>query len=367
MRIGIILTGDYNWAGGVYYSLNIVKLFSQIAETKKLTVVVITNTLTPADVLREIPSQHTEIIDLDKKSVFYKTYHKLKGDRMVADLNTLKLDILYPFITYENWHAKLNCTVYYWLFDFQHRHLPKMFMQEEFDKRELNFKQITKKAKNIVFSSYNAQEDFHQFYGPSEAKLHVFQFVSLMHVPSVVKANADYPSKYFIVCNQFWPHKNHLIVLKALAKIKKEAGQVKVIFTGKFDYASSKDYVDMLNTFIDQNAIREDVYFTGFLSREDQIALIQNALAVIQPSLFEGWSTVIEDAKALNKFVVASNIQINQEQLNDNVLFFDPNNELELSKHLLQLNDHAQMHCDSKYDNNIIKSKKDLIDIFKIQ
>ena len=33
----------------------------------------------------------------------------------------------------------------------------------------------------------------------------------------------------------------------------------------------------------------------------DQLRLMKESLGVIQPSLFEGWSTVIEDAKALNK------------------------------------------------------------------
>ena len=52
---------------------------------------------------------------------------------------------------------------------------------------------------------------------------------------------------------------------------------------------------------------------------------MQNAQAVIQPSLFEGWSTVIEDARALNKFVIASDLDVNKEQLQTNVRFFERN------------------------------------------
>ena len=36
MRIGIIFTGDYSWAGGLYYSLNIIKLFSNEVQVKDL-------------------------------------------------------------------------------------------------------------------------------------------------------------------------------------------------------------------------------------------------------------------------------------------------------------------------------------------
>jgi hypothetical protein len=43
---------------------------------------------------------------------------------------------------------------------------------------------------------------------------------------------------------------------------------------------------------------------------------------VIQPSLCEGWSTVIEDAKALGRHVLASDIAVHREQLDRNVDFF---------------------------------------------
>ena len=366
MRIGIILTGDYNWAGGLYYSLNIVKLLTQIADNKNLKVIVITNNLTPKDVLQVIPIKNTEIVNLDKKSFVYKAIRKVLGDRMVKDINALQLNILYPSLAYYSWHDKLNCQVFYWMFDFQHRHMPKMFSPEEFKQRETNFFAIAEKAKNIVFSSHNAKEDFFRFYFATNAKLHVYQFVSLLDIPEKQAIKSPYPSKYFIVCNQFWPHKNHEVVLKALAFLKKSGYVVNVVFTGKFDYELSKDYVTMLNNFIRLNKIKDQVFFTGFLSRHEQIQLIQNALAVIQPSLFEGWSTVIEDAKALDKFIVASDIAINREQINDNMVFFDPKNDLELSEHLLNLYSADNLLCDWHYYRNIEKSKEDLIHIFNI-
>jgi hypothetical protein len=59
--------------------------------------------------------------------------------------------------------------------------------------------------------------------------------------------------------------------------------------------------------------------------------------AIIQPSKFEGWSTVIEDAKALNKFVLASNIPVHSEQIKKNVDFFDTENEQQLADKIISL------------------------------
>jgi glycosyltransferase involved in cell wall biosynthesis len=50
------------------------------------------------------------------------------------------------------------------------------------------------------------------------------------------------------------------------------------------------------------------------------------ANAVIQPSFFEGWSTVVEDAMAVNTPVIASSLDVNIEQLADKGLYFDPGN-----------------------------------------
>jgi len=42
---------------------------------------------------------------------------------------------------------------------------------------------------------------------------------------------------------------------------------------------------------------------------------MKNAQAVIQPSFFEGWSTVVEDAKSLNQHIIVSDLEVHKEQL----------------------------------------------------
>lgn len=69
----------------------------------------------------------------------------------------------------------------------------------------------------------------------------------------------------------------------------------------------------------------------GLIPREDQLALLKSAIAIIQPSFFEGWNTSIEDAKVLKQQVVCSNILVHIEQMNDNAFYFDPNDDVELS------------------------------------
>lgn len=368
MRIGIILTGDYGWAGGVYYSLNIIKLLSRIAAKKQLTVVAVVNAATPPEVIADLPREHVEISYLDHKSFLYRLYYKLAGNRFAADINALKLDVLYPLIAYSPEHAKLNCKVLYWLYDFQHKFLPELFSQEELKSRDLAFQNIAMYAKDIVFSSHDSKSHFDQFYKESKARRHVYQFVSLLQQqPLSVGASAGIPDVYFIVCNQFWPHKNHLTVLKALDLLLRQQQNIHIVLTGKYDDARNKAYVDDLKAYIDQHGMQQNLTLTGFMSREEQIRLIQNTRAIIQPSFFEGWSTVIEDAKALNKFMIVSDIAVNREQITKNAWFFKPSDESQLAAHILALAGKQDQPLPLDYSENIAASEASLIRLFEIR
>ncbi len=68
--------------------------------------------------------------------------------------------------------------------------------------------------------------------------------------------------------------------------------------------------------------VEDRTRFLGFIPRPDQLGLMAGAVAVIQPSLCEGWSTTVEDAKALGRQVLASDIAVHREQLDRNADFF---------------------------------------------
>jgi glycosyltransferase involved in cell wall biosynthesis len=92
-----------------------------------------------------------------------------------------------------------------------------------------------------------------------------------------------------------------------------------------------------MNRFINKNTLNKKVEFLGLLPRMEQLSLILYSEAVIQPSKFEGWSTVIEDAKSLNKLVLASNLSVNIEQLNEKALYFSPDSDEELAIAMLKV------------------------------
>ncbi len=78
---------------------------------------------------------------------------------------------------------------------------------------------------------------------------------------------------------------------------------------------------------IDELGVADRVRYLGQVPRDEQLALIKYADVVVQPSLFEGWSTLVEECKALDKFLIVSDLPVHREQIADNCWFFDPHDE----------------------------------------
>jgi hypothetical protein len=95
---------------------------------------------------------------------------------------------------------------------------------------------------------------------------------------------------------------------------------------------------------------------------------MQNALAIIQPSLFEGWSTVVEDAKALNQHVIASSLSVHKEQLEKNASFFDPFDYKRLAELMTIYSDLAKAPPREKLDymDQILRYKENLETTFEL-
>jgi glycosyltransferase involved in cell wall biosynthesis len=64
------------------------------------------------------------------------------------------------------------------------------------------------------------------------------------------------------------------------------------------------------------------------------VSLMHYSIAVLQPSLFEGWSTTIEESKAMCKRIILSNIDVHLEQAPERGLYFSPDSSYQLAEHL---------------------------------
>jgi glycosyltransferase involved in cell wall biosynthesis len=218
-----------------------------------------------------------------------------------------------------------------WIPDFQHLRLPEFFDPGDIDSRDKLFSAIARKSSVILLSSESARRDFEEFFPDQAAKARVAHFPSLLWTldrgdDSAILRKFHLPEKFALVANQFWQHKNHKILPPALGLLKSRQIEMNLVVTGlPGDYRDPENKA--LSQFFQESA-KEDVagsiHFLGQISYEDLVAIMRAAALIIQPSFFEGWSTSIEDSKALGRPLVCSDIPVHREQVPDALGFFDP-------------------------------------------
>lgn len=210
----------------------------------------------------------------------------------------------------------------FWLPDFQHMRRPELTSKESSQKLQFYYSDHVNKAKSIVLSSEDARDDFYRVFPERFSQAHVVRFCSVPDedwwslVPSEVVDKYRLPDRFFIVCNQFTRHKNHLTLIRAMHILSKAVHRdIHLVCTGSTYDHRQEHYIDEVRESISQYKLESRVHILGLLPRSEQIALLRHSIAILQPSLFEGWSTIIEDGKTLGKPVLASDIPVHREQL----------------------------------------------------
>lgn len=356
--IGLVFTGGDNWIGGLYYIVNIVKGIQLLPPSEQPAIVLLFNNKTPKELVNECTFPNVKLVNIDtvfiaRRLIYSILFRVVKKNFLFRFLvKKHKIDVLYPFNEYHTDLEFLDCDIYYWIFDFQHKFLPQLFSTKEIKRRDAEFKIMAEKAKNIVVSSLTAKKHFHQFYHKFTGNIHVLSFASIFNTQKLpsenfIRKKYNIKSEYFLVSNQFWIHKNHWVVLKALKILKDSGHTCLLLFTGKEYDPRNPNYVDDLKGFINENYLNDFVLFLGFIPREDQLGLMKYCKAIIQPSKFEGWGTVVEDAKALNIPIILSDIEVHREQYPKG-LFFGEDDEFTLANILMNYN----LQYSSDFQNN---------------
>lgn len=339
-RLKIILNYQYNenWIGGTYYIQNLIQALNTLEDTQKPVLIISpgdAKTMKDLARLTKYPylKSFGSAFPLDKlRRGFNKLSRIVTGKHYIKRVRNF--DAIFPVHTPSE---EIIDKQIFWIPDFQEQHLPHFFSEQEIRSRNNDHIRVKEKARFLVFSSNDAQNDFNTFYPAPQIQKYILNFAAyhpqealpdIQHVLDKFKIE----NRYFLCSNQFWIHKNHIVVLKAIARLKQDGVAVQVVFTGKENDYRNPDYFTSLKNEVERLGIQNNVKFLGFIDRKDQIVLFKHAVAIIQPSLFEGWSTVNEDAKAQNAFIIASNINIHREQLKEypNHCLFDPVDESSL-------------------------------------
>lgn len=373
LKLGIIFNYHPSWMGGIVYITNIIETLNYLETDEKPELFVFYRT----DLLAFVNELRYPYIKKIQWSLpeMYKGYIESwilrKNVFITGILENYELDGLFPVHDFPV-KCRTNTKLVSWYADLQHKYYPDFFSRKKILERNFRIKNILKNSTDLVVSSQSVAADFRKFYRISEkCKIHIFHFVSVIgDFKSIsfdeVRKKYNLPEKYYLISNQFHKHKNHRIILKSIILLREKGTRIHIVFTGKPPAASHSPYMKELYTLISNYNLQAQVSFVGVIPRNEQLLLMRHSKAVIQPSLFEGWSTVIEDAISLQVPVIASSLPVNIEQLGPDGNFFDPNDHDDLARILSEF---PERNLDDlfyqDYNERVFSAAKAFLDIFR--
>jgi len=143
-------------------------------------------------------------------------------DREAAtEFRTKRIDVVFESARFFGWRLPYPAVA--WFPDFQHRRLPELFPAAARWRREAGFRMQIASGRTIMLSSESSHRDFRTFYPGAKGEACIVRFATqpspkfLTTNPVEVVAQYQLPERYFYLPNQFYTHKNHQVVVDALA------------------------------------------------------------------------------------------------------------------------------------------------------
>jgi len=230
--------------------------------------------------------------------------------------------------------------------DFQHRYLTHLFSPAEHELRRKIFHAMATCGRYLVMNSQRTRQDCVRFLCGDETRFVALPFGAAPQPDWLRQDHSlidkyDLPERYFLVANQFWTHKNHKVAFDALRILREtpDASDVGIVCTGSTRDYRDGHYFPSLMQFIRESRLSDQVRILGFIPKRDQIEIMKNAIAVVQPTLFEGGpgGGALYDAVSLGVAGIVSDLPVNREleATGAPIAFFEPSDARTLAALML--------------------------------
>ena len=213
--------------------------------------------------------------------------------------------------------------------DLQHLHLPEFFSRRDILTRERQYRAFCNQAALVAMASTWGRDDILRAYHLPLEKVAVVALAPVVDrypAPSEaelqkVRADLRLPEQFCFYPAQTWPHKNHEMLLRAVAKLRREDGiVVPLVFSG----AATPERDAAVKRFAEELGLTGQVRWVGFVETGQVRALYRLARCVVVSTLFESTSQPIFEALSSGVALACSNVTAAPRQVGDAALIFDP-------------------------------------------
>ena len=348
-KVGFLMNYDPNsWLGGFNVKKNLLNSFNFLKKRKLDLFIIAPNSFKKFYKKLKIPREKIIFTNFFiKQSSLFKLFNKLLilffGKSYIYDNFFKNIDI--SIVSHGlNFGLGLKSSIksISWIPDFQHIYYPDYFTKRARILKYINTIYSALSSSKIILSSRDVKKDLKKILPFSYSRIivhpYVFDLPKKKEIINLNKIKNKYniKKKYFYIPNQFWKHKNHDVVIESLKYLKEINKNIIIVLTGfPYDHRH-KSHFAQLNQKVKKYNLEKNYIYLGVVPYIDVMSLMYHAIAIINPSKFEGCSSSVEQSKSMGKRVILSNIDIHKEQNPKNRDYFDPNNSKQLAKILIK-------------------------------
>ena len=343
INLGFVLNFNKNsWQGGSVYLSNLIKQIKK--NSKVINPVILTNYKLSNKDISEFNKIKIINSKLFSQNLIYRIINKIliiifdKNFFLENLLIKNKIKILSHFFVTGR---KSEVKSLFWIPDLQEIHNLKYINLRKKILRKINLFYAFKNAYNIILSSNTVKNDLKKIDPIASRRAIVFKpfFVTPDKIKNVnICKKYNIKKKFFLLPNQYWKHKNHILILKMLKELNiNNTNNFQIISTGYFYDYRYPNYNNEILGFIKKNKLEKNYKILGIVPYNDLMDLMHLSIAVINPSKSEGWSSTVEQAKSMGKMVLLSNLAVHKEQAPFRSFYFNPNKKINLKKKIIEL------------------------------
>ncbi len=308
--------------------------------------------------------------------IYGKLFKQLEWLRIhtTPKLKGVVYDLLFCPFTDPVFHQKNIPTVSI-IYDLQYLSYPMFFSFDELLHRNQVIKHACSKASKLVAISDYSKNRTLETQKLSENKIKAIP-ISLskrledkLNPSKTLEKYQLIAQKYLIYPANFWKHKNHEMLLLAFQQAIREANlDIKLVLTG-----APCERQKFLKNAVEKQGLSDRVIFLDYVSNDELASLLKNSLALIFPSLYEGFGMPIVEAMALGVPVLCSNVTSLPEVAGDAAILFTPQSLDSMKKAIMEVyENHSQReemihkgYQQAKQFSDVHQMAKDYLDVLE--
>jgi glycosyltransferase involved in cell wall biosynthesis len=243
--------------------------------------------------------------------------------------------------------------------DLMHRYeqrFPEAASPDEIRHRERLFTATLEQCDLVLVDSRVGAEQVLESYPRAErSRLRILPFTAFEDILtcSPQRPRRDIPPKFLFYPDQFWKHKNHAGLAKAVARLRKNLPDIHVVAAGNTKQNGYDDFYAVVTACGLESALS----LPGYVSTEELAWLYQHARALVMPTFFGPTNIPPLEAMAFGCPVAVSGIYGMPEQCGDAALYFNPADIGEMAEAVRRLWTEDAL-CDTLREKGLARSRE---------